>query len=93
MNFAEHFQEGDLVYANTDLLSDGQVPGTQEGQLLARRGTRGMVVKVGYIEASPEVDVYLVRFEDEEAQLGPVLGCLGTELTQREIADNQMSAL
>lgn len=90
MHFAEHFQEGDMVYANTDLLSDGQVPGTQEGELLARRGTRGMVVKVGYIEASPEVDVYLVRFEDEQQELGPVLGCLGTELTQREFQESTL---
>jgi len=81
--FAERFQEGDLVYALDDLFSDGAIPDTAEGDLLAPKGTRGMVVRVGHLETEPEVPVYLVRFEDPSGELGPPLGCVTEELTQQ----------
>ncbi len=80
--FEERFQTGDLVYATTNLLSDGHVPGKADGDILVPRGTRGMVVQVGHVEASPEIAVYLVRFEDADRRLGDPLGCLVNELTQ-----------
>jgi len=83
MIFMERFQEGDLVYARQDLHSDGEVPGTDEGERLVHEGTRGMVVKVGHVEAEPETTVYLVRFEGVDRELGPPIGCLTEDLTQR----------
>jgi nitrogen fixation protein NifZ len=82
--FSERFQQGDLVYALRDLVSDGMVPETQAGDVLVPAGTRGMVVQVGSVEDHPEIAVYLVRFEGSDRELGPALGCLTEELTQRE---------
>ena len=81
--FAENFLQGDMVYAQRDLLSDGQIPGTLDGQLLVPTGTRGVVVRVGHLEAEPEVAVYMVCFEDGEGKLGEPLGCTTEELTQK----------
>lgn len=81
--FEERFEPGDMVYARGDLLSDGHVPGTHDGEVLVPRGARGMVVQVGHVETSPEVRVYLVRFEDDKRELGDALGCLADELTQQ----------
>ena len=82
--FSERFQQGDLVYARQDLVSDGLVPETAAGDVLVPHGTRGMVVQIGSVEEKPEVAVYLVRFEGSDGELGPALGCLTEELTQRE---------
>jgi len=75
MMFSEYFQVGDLVYASADLLSDGHVPDTAAGDILVPKHTRGMVIEIGH--------VYLVRFEGADRELGPALGCLKEELTQR----------
>ena len=83
MIFQERFQSGDLVYAARDLASDGEVPGTAEGEVLVPAGTRGMVVRVGHLENQPETSIYLVQFEDNEKNLGSPLGCLTEEITQR----------
>jgi len=82
MIFSEKFQSGDLVYAAEDLLSDGHVPETTEGQVLVPKGTRGMIVQIGHVESEPDTPVYLVRFEGSDRELGPPLGCMTTELTQ-----------
>lgn len=78
----ERFQTGDLVYAKHDLLNDGHVPGTDPGSVLVTTGTRGMVVRTGHLEHDPKTAVYLVRFEQTDAELGEPLGCLTEELTQ-----------
>jgi nitrogen fixation protein NifZ len=84
MMFSERFQAGDLVYAQHDLVSDGLVPDTQAGEVLVPHGARGMVIQVGNLEDHPEISVYMVRFEGADGDLGPALGCLTEELTQRE---------
>jgi hypothetical protein len=48
---------GDLVYSRTEILNDGGVPDVGENALLARAGTRGVVVRVGSAEARPEAMV------------------------------------
>lgn len=79
--FSERFQTGDMVFARHDLHSDGQVPDTQEGELLVAEGARGMVIRVGTLESQPETAIYLVRFEDAAGDLGAPLGCLTDEIT------------
>jgi hypothetical protein len=83
MMFSEYFQVGDLVYASADLLSDGHVPDTADGDMLVPKHTRGMVVEIGHVESRPDTNIYLVRFEGADRELGPALGCLKEELTQR----------
>jgi nitrogen fixation protein NifZ len=76
------YETGDLVFSHGDLFNDGGIPDVASGALLAARGARGVVVRVGHAEARPEVRIYLVRFENEEKDLGPPIGCLGEELTR-----------
>jgi nitrogen fixation protein NifZ len=75
------FQPGDMVLARAAILSDGHVPDYVEGEPIASEGSRGMVVKVGHVEAQPDVTVYLVQFEVAPGELGPPVGCLRSELT------------
>jgi nitrogen fixation protein NifZ len=77
-----HYLPGDLVFNRRDLHNDGGIPDVDEGALLALAGTRGVVVQVGHVEARPEIDVYLVRFEGADKVLGRPVGCLADELTQ-----------
>ena len=76
------FIVGDLVYARDALLNDGGVPDVAPQALLASARTRGVVVRVGHLEAEPTQTLYVVRFEDEGGVLGPPVGCLPEELTQ-----------
>jgi nitrogen fixation protein NifZ len=79
----DHFQAGDLVFSRDDLFNDdGGIPDAAPGELLVPAGTRGMVVNAGHVEASPEIKIYLVRFEGADKELGPPVGCLVDELTQ-----------
>lgn len=78
----ENLQTGDVVYARVDLHNDGHVPGYAADALLAPAGSPGMVVQTGYAEQAPEETIILVRFQDEQGQLGPPLGCIPEELTQ-----------
>jgi len=85
-------QMGDLVYAAGDLYNDAveetgeaAIPGRFVGELLARAGTRGVVVNVGHAEAEPDTDIFLVRFElDGDGTLSEPIGCLAGELYQTE---------
>lgn len=74
-------QPGDMVYAAETLYNDGGVPGLPEDAVLAQRGARGVVVAVGHAEEAPNREIFLVRFENENAELGLPLGCLADELT------------
>lgn len=77
------YQMGDIVFSAEDLFNDGeQLPGVQPGALLAKAGTRGVVVQVGYSEFDDQLALYLVRFEGEEGDLGLPIGCYPDELTQ-----------
>lgn len=73
---------GEIVYASTALYNDGSLPDVDHGALLAAAGTRGVVVKTGHVEAAPEVEIVVVRFEGADAVLGPPVGCFADELTQ-----------
>ena len=82
MFFNEKFHMGDLVHAKSDLHSDGHIPNTREGELIVPKGRRGVVIRIGHAEHDPSVDIYLVQFENEQRELGPIIGCLASELMQ-----------
>lgn len=79
---------GDVVFAADTLYNDGSIPDIEEGALLATSGTRGVVVKVGHVEAMPEIEVIVVRFEGADDVLGPPVGCLVEELSLEAVAAN-----
>jgi nitrogen fixation protein NifZ len=66
---------GDVVYAAKMIMDDGSIPGGVEGQVLAETGTRGVITMIGHIEDEPTRSVWLVRFEDNERNLGNPVGC------------------
>jgi nitrogen fixation protein NifZ len=82
------FNAGDRVYASQDLFNDAveetgesAIPGLLPGMLLAAAGTRGRVVNVGHVEASPNDEIYLVSFETGPGgTLAEPIGCLAEEL-------------
>ncbi|MGF1645017.1 MAG: nitrogen fixation protein NifZ [Thiotrichales bacterium] len=82
------YQMGDLVFAAQDLHNDAieetgesAIPGLEPGELLAAAGTRGVVVNVGYSEADPALEIYLVRFESgADGTLSAPVGCLPEEI-------------
>lgn len=76
------FAPGDIVRAGADLHDDGSIPGGTIGALLAASGTRGVIVKMGHVELMPEIAVYVVRFQGEDAVLGPPVGCFADELVR-----------
>lgn len=77
---------GEIVRATEDIYNDGGVPNVPEGAVLAAAGTRGVVVKVGHVEAMQDVAIYIVRFQGADEVLGPPVGCLGEELEREEVA-------
>ena len=83
------YEIGDLVYAVTDILNDGGMPGIEEAEgLIAAAGSRGVVVQFGHVEADLEQQIYLVRFENgPDGTLGDPVGVLPEELTQEPAAD------
>lgn len=66
---------GDTVYAAITITDDGSIPGGQEGEILAKAGTRGVITMIGHVEEQPERSVFLVRFEDKDMNLGNPVGC------------------
>ncbi|HTY99584.1 MAG TPA: nitrogen fixation protein NifZ [Rhodocyclaceae bacterium] len=78
------FGLGDVVIARDALYNDGGIPDIDADALLAGPGSRGVVVKAGHVEAAPDQEIYLVRFEDANGVLGPPVGCLPEELIQQE---------
>lgn len=77
----EELEIGDVVYAARDIVDDGSMPEGQLGQMLASAGTRGVVVMRGHMEEDPNTDVFLIRFEDENLDLGRPIGCFVEDLT------------
>ena len=71
---------GDVVFAAKDLLNDGTHPTSGEGALLAPHGARGVVVRIGHPEDQPDLELFLVRFENALGALGPPIGCWPDEL-------------
>ncbi|QID19492.1 nitrogen fixation protein NifZ [Nitrogeniibacter mangrovi] len=77
------YDVGDLVFAASDILNDGGLPGVDEAGLIAAAGTRGVVVQFGHAELDPSREIYLVRFETgPDDTLGHPVGVLPEELTQ-----------
>ena len=75
---------GDMVFSTRSLYNDGGMPDLAPDALIVSAGARGVVVKLGHVEAAPEQTLYVVRFEDVDGVLGPPVGCLPEELTQDE---------
>jgi len=76
----EQLQPGDIVFATADLYNDGSVPGFAENELVAKAGSRGVMVNSGHLEDDPNQKLYLVRFESSDMELGPAIGCWPDEL-------------
>jgi len=77
----EDLDIGDTVYAAYTITDDGSMPDGHEGQVLAAAGARGVITLIGHIEDDPKRNVYLVRFEDKELNLGHPIGCWVEDLT------------
>jgi nitrogen fixation protein NifZ len=77
----EQLQPGDMIFAAAAIFNDGSVPDLEESALIAEPGCRGVLVNSGFVEESPDIAVYLVRFEDSAGNLGPAVGCFAEELT------------
>lgn len=76
-----HLNPGDIVYARQEIRNDGSFEMMSEEQMLARAGSRGVIINTGHLEENPGQEVYLVRFEDDLGNLGPELGCWPEELS------------
>ncbi len=77
----EQLEPGDAIYATAHIYNDGSIPELPEGALLAEPGTRGLLVQIGHLEEAPQRNVFLVRFEDKDVNLGPPTGCWAEELS------------
>ena len=73
-------QPGDIVYAKTTITNDGSLPDYPTEAVLAVSGTRGVLINTGRLEDNPEKELFLVRFEDPQQNLGPAIGCWAEEL-------------
>ena len=83
---------GDTVFSRKALYNDGGVPVLAADALIAPERARGVIVKIGTLEADPGQQVYLVRFEAADGVLGLPVGCLADELTQEEPPNPARSA-
>lgn len=77
----KQLQPGDVVYAASDIVNDGSIPTLEGSALIATPGTRGVIVNIGHLEETPERELFLVRFEDSDLNLGPPTGCWPEELS------------
>ncbi len=82
----EDLDLGDVVYAAHAITNDGSMPDGSEGETLAAEGARGVIVMKGYIEEDPSRSVFLVRFEDNDLNLGRPIGCWSEDLMLKELA-------
>jgi nitrogen fixation protein NifZ len=74
-------QPGDVVYATSHIVNDGTIPTLEDTAIIAAPGTRGVIVNIGHLEEVPERELFLVRFEDTDLNLGPPTGCWAEELS------------
>ncbi|WKJ91227.1 nitrogen fixation protein NifZ [Methylomonas montana] len=81
----EDLDLGDVVYASRTIVDDGSMPDSEEGEVLAEEGTRGVIVMKGHVEEDPALTVFLVRFEDKELNLGRPIGCWTEDLMLPEL--------
>jgi nitrogen fixation protein NifZ len=76
---------GDVVYAAHAIIDDGSIPDSEAGAVLAEPGSRGVIVMKGYVEETPGRSVFLVRFEDQDLNLGQPIGCWVEDLRVAEL--------
>jgi len=76
----ESLEEGDMVYAAVPFYNDGSFPNLPEDAMLAPEGSRGVIIRKVHLEDDPDRTLFLVRFEDEEKNLGPAIGAWPEEL-------------
>jgi len=76
---------GDVVFAAHAIINDGSMPDSEEGDILAEAGARGVIVMKGYVEEDPNRNIFLVRFEDKEMNLGRPIGCWSQDLKAAEV--------
>lgn len=79
---------GDIVYAATNITNDGSHPEVADSEIIAPRGTRGVLVNIGHLEEDPEKELMLVRFESSDLTLGPPVGCWVDELVAEQPQDS-----
>ena len=77
----KQLQPGDVVYASSHIMNDGSIPSLDESAVIANPGTRGVIINIGHLEDAPERELFLVRFEDADLNLGPPAGCWPEELS------------
>lgn len=82
----ENLQPGDMVFAATNIDNDGSVPEWPEDALFAKLGTRGVLINTGHIEEQPNKKLLLVRFENDNQELGPPVGCWPDEISEVPIS-------
>jgi len=78
----ENLQPGDMIFATSDIYNDGSVPDFPEETLFAKTGTRGVLINTGHLEEQPDKTLYLVRFEDDNNELGPPVTCWQDEISE-----------
>jgi nitrogen fixation protein NifZ len=81
---------GDIVFAAKEIVNDGSLPGMDQHALIAKSGGRGVVINVGHVEEQPDMELFLVRFENDDAELGPPVGCWPEEL--REAGEDEVAS-
>ena len=79
------YQSGDIIFATSEIRNDGSIPDLPEQALIAEKGARGVVINQGKLEEFPQRQLYLVRFEDQEKELGLPIGVWPEEITQVSI--------
>lgn len=73
-------EPGDMVFAATTIRNDGSHPALSEETVIAESGTRGVIINIGHLEENPDQELFLVRFEQSDGELGPPTGCWPEEL-------------
>jgi len=82
----KQLQPGDAVYAASHIVNDGSIPTLETSALIAAPGTRGVIINIGHLEEVPERELFLVRFEDADLNLGPPAGCWPEELSAEPLS-------
>ncbi|MGD8843125.1 MAG: nitrogen fixation protein NifZ [Gammaproteobacteria bacterium] len=85
----DQLQPGDIVYAASHIVNDGSIPALDGLATIATPGTRGVIINIGHLEEAPQRELFLVRFETTDLQLGPPTGCWPEELSAQP-PDNLM---
>ena len=83
----QQLQPGDMLYAESDITNDGSIPDMPEGEIIAPRGRRGVLVNTGHLEENEAQQVFLVRFENAQSELLPPVGCWPQELSAQPAGD------